>query len=327
MSTSSVRVLVVDDFAPIRQILRSKLQDDPKLQVVCEVSDGLEAVKKAEELQPELILLDISLPKLNGLEAARRIRKVSPSSKIVIVSQESSTGVIEEALRIGAKGYIVKTDIARELLPGVAVVLRGQIFISSHMGHSNKTIGEVVHRVTRINPHVAAVYRDDAALVDGLYLCIEHALHTGSSVIAVLTKLHRATLLQRLRAYGDEVDNDIRRGQLVLVDVAEACVTFAMDDQPDPKRFTAVRNLIDKAAAQSRAEYPKVFVCGECPSILLAEGHVDEAIKLEQLWNGISTIRGDIAVQCAYLSDHFGSKDSAHVFESICAEHSAVLGY
>src|SRR3954452_14053340 len=137
MPSTCVRVLVVDDFEPIRKLVCLKLQDDPQLQVVWQASDGLEAVQKAEELQPELILLDISLPKLNGLEAARRIRKVSPSSKIVIVSQESSTGVIEEALRIGAKGYIVKTDIARELLPGVAVVLRGQIFISSHMGHSN----------------------------------------------------------------------------------------------------------------------------------------------------------------------------------------------
>src|SRR3954452_18099837 len=133
MLSSCVRVLVVDDFEPIRNLVCLKLQDDPQLQVVWQASDGLEAVQKTEELQPELILLDISLPNLNGLEAARRIRRLSPSSKIVFVSQESSTHVIEEALRIGAKGYIVKADVTRELLPGVAAILRGHVFISSHM--------------------------------------------------------------------------------------------------------------------------------------------------------------------------------------------------
>jgi DNA-binding NarL/FixJ family response regulator len=104
----SVRVLVVEDFAPFRQFICSELEKNPKLQVIAEASDGLEGVRKAEELQPDLIVLDIGLPTLSGIEAARSISRLSLKSKILFVSQESSADVVREALRIGALGYVVK---------------------------------------------------------------------------------------------------------------------------------------------------------------------------------------------------------------------------
>jgi DNA-binding NarL/FixJ family response regulator len=136
MAPSSISVLVVDDFEPFRQFLSSSLQKASDDIVCWEASDGLEAVHKAEELQPDLILLDIGLPKLNGMEAARKIAKASPRSKILFVSQESSAEVVQEAFRLGAWGYIVKTDAARELLAAVNVVLRGARFAGSRFdGH------------------------------------------------------------------------------------------------------------------------------------------------------------------------------------------------
>ena len=108
-SSSIVRVLVVEDYEPFRRFVCSTLGKRPELQVIGEASDGLEAVQKAEELQPDLILLDVGLPSLSGIEAARRIRKLSPKSKILFVSQESSADVVQEALRIGALGYVAKT--------------------------------------------------------------------------------------------------------------------------------------------------------------------------------------------------------------------------
>ena len=123
---SSVRILVVDDFEPWRQQVCSILQIRPGLRVVAEIADGLEAVQKAEELQPDLIVLDIGLPLLNGIEVARRVRKVSPKSKILFVSQESSADVVQEALRTGARGYVLKTDAGSELLIAINVVLRGR---------------------------------------------------------------------------------------------------------------------------------------------------------------------------------------------------------
>ena len=103
----------------------------PELQVICEVSDGLEAVRKAEEMQPDLILLDIGLPGLNGIEAARQIRKLAPQSKILFVSQESSSDVIEEALNLGAMGYVIKAHAASELLAAVKEVREDRVFVSS----------------------------------------------------------------------------------------------------------------------------------------------------------------------------------------------------
>jgi DNA-binding NarL/FixJ family response regulator len=128
---SSVRVLVVEDFEPFRRFVCSRVGDSSQLQVICEVSDGLEAVQKAEELQPDLIILDIGLPNLNGIEAARRIRKLSPQSKILFVSQESSADVIEEALSLGAMGYVIKARAGSELLVAMEAVREGGQFVSS----------------------------------------------------------------------------------------------------------------------------------------------------------------------------------------------------
>ena len=123
-----VRVLVVDDFDPFREFVCSNLRKSAELQVVGEASDGLEAVQKASEILPDLIVLDIGLPLLNGIEAARRIRDVSSKSKILFVSQECSDDVVQEALILG-KGYIVKTHAGKELLPAVAELRRGCRFI------------------------------------------------------------------------------------------------------------------------------------------------------------------------------------------------------
>jgi DNA-binding NarL/FixJ family response regulator len=107
------------------------LANKPELQIVGEASDGLEGVQKAEELHPELILLDLGLPTLNGIEVARRVRKLSPHSKILFLSQESSVEIVQKALAEGARGYVVKIDAGRELLPAISAVLRGEQFVGS----------------------------------------------------------------------------------------------------------------------------------------------------------------------------------------------------
>jgi DNA-binding NarL/FixJ family response regulator len=127
---SPVRILLVEDFEPFRLFTRSMFSKTPELQVICEVSDGVEAVRKGEELQPDLILLDVGLPRLNGIEVARQIRKLAPQSKILFVSQESSADVIEEALSLGAMGYVIKARAASELLAAVNAVLEGGKFVS-----------------------------------------------------------------------------------------------------------------------------------------------------------------------------------------------------
>jgi DNA-binding NarL/FixJ family response regulator len=127
---------VVDDYAPWHEFVSKTLQKEPELEITGKAFDGLEAIEKAEQLQPDLVLLDIGLPKLNGIEAARLIREVSPASKILVVSENRSPDVARKALETGAAGYVVKSDGARELLSAVRAVLEGKQFISSSLaGH------------------------------------------------------------------------------------------------------------------------------------------------------------------------------------------------
>ncbi len=128
---SSIRVLVVEDYKPFRRLVCSTLGKREDLQVICEVSDGLEAVRKAEELKPDVVVLDLGLPTLNGIEAARQIRRLVPESKIVVVSLESSADVVQEALSVGAHGYVAKKDVATDLLAAVEAVLEGRQYVSS----------------------------------------------------------------------------------------------------------------------------------------------------------------------------------------------------
>jgi DNA-binding NarL/FixJ family response regulator len=127
----TVRIILVDDFKPWRRFVAALLGENPDWQIVSEASDGLEAVQKAEELQPDLILLDISLPKLNGIEAAESIRKIAPDSKILFVSENRDSDIATAALSAGGQGYLVKSDGATELLVAVETVLDGKRFISS----------------------------------------------------------------------------------------------------------------------------------------------------------------------------------------------------
>jgi len=131
MERSSIRLIVVEDFAPFRQFICKTLAKWPNLQVICEVSDGQEAVQKAEELKPDLVLLDIGLPSLNGIEAARQIRKLAPEAEIIFVTQESSPELVQASLSLGARGYVAKTRAATDLLAAVEAVLDGRQFVSS----------------------------------------------------------------------------------------------------------------------------------------------------------------------------------------------------
>jgi DNA-binding NarL/FixJ family response regulator len=126
-----VRVLVVEDFVPYRRFTCSTLASLCGLQIVGEVSDGLEAIQKAVELHPDLIVLDIGLPSLNGIETARQIRKLVPESRIIFLTQESSPDVVQEALSLGARGYVAKTKAQIDLFAAVEAVLSGITFVST----------------------------------------------------------------------------------------------------------------------------------------------------------------------------------------------------
>jgi DNA-binding NarL/FixJ family response regulator len=132
LGTSDVTILLVEGFACYRSLVQSLLEFS-SFQLVGEASDGLEAVEKAQQLRPDLILMEIALAKLNGLETAKRIRQFLPQSKIVFLTLETSAEVVEEALRLGAFGYILKHQAGTDLLAGIEVACQGRRFISSDL--------------------------------------------------------------------------------------------------------------------------------------------------------------------------------------------------
>lgn len=128
-----VRALIVDDFQQWRKVVRSALQGKLGLHVIKEAADGLDAVQKAQAMQPDLVVLDIGLPTLNGIEVARSIRRVSPRSKVVFLTENRSCDVAEMALQTGAHGYVIKSAFARELIPAIKAVLEGRQFLSAQL--------------------------------------------------------------------------------------------------------------------------------------------------------------------------------------------------
>ena len=135
-----VRILLVDDFCSWRRCVSTMLQDCREFQIVGEASDGVEAVQKSGELRPDIILLDIDLPRLNGIEAARRICASAPDSAVVFISGNQCPEVVDEALGTGcrAHGYVVKCDAASDLLPALQAVMKNQQFISRRIGRGNR---------------------------------------------------------------------------------------------------------------------------------------------------------------------------------------------
>ena len=321
MPARSIRVLVAEDFEPFRRFVESILRKQPELQIVCEVSDGLEAVQKAQQLQPDLILLDIGLPHLNGIEAAQRIRKLSPKSKILFVSQESSADLAQEALATGACGYVVKMDAESELPTAVIAVLRGERFVGSRFAGYGFAGGK---KTEIVRHHEAGFYSDDASLLEGFTQFIGAALRAGNAVIVVATELHRENLLPRLQGHGVDISAAIEEGRYVSLDAADTLSTYMVNDLPDPARFLeAAANLIAAAVKAAKGEHPRVAVCGECDPPLWTLGKGEAAIRLEQLWNEIAETH-DIDILCGYPLGSFYSVPGSQILQRICAEHSAI---
>jgi len=336
---SATRILLVDDYEPWRRFVSTTLQKRPELQIVGEVTDGFEAVQKAQQLRPDLILLDIGLPTLNGIEVARRIRELSPKSKILFLSENRSWDIAEEALRTGAGGYVVKSDAVGELLPAVEAVLSGKRFVSASLAGNDLTDpedeqtaddnrGGVVlpfppQNVGSARRHEAGFYSDDRFVLDDLTPFIGAALKARNAAIVVATKSHRDSLVPRLQAYGLDISAAIEQGRYIALDAADALPTFMRRGMPDPVRFLKVLgNLIATGAEAARGEPARVAIFGEMCHLLWAQGNAEAAIQVEKLGNQlVKTYNVDIL--CGYsLSSVQGGMES-NIFQRICAEHSA----
>ncbi len=130
---SPVRILVADDHEVVRRGLRTLLEAQPDLQVCAEAATGREAVEKAKECKPDLVVMDIGMPELNGLEATRKVLRVLPQTEVLILTMHESEQVVREVLAAGARGYVLKSDAARDLVTAVKALRQHKPFFTSRV--------------------------------------------------------------------------------------------------------------------------------------------------------------------------------------------------
>ena len=299
----SLKILVVDDSQDFRRFVRSVLQQKDEFQVA-EASDGLQAIQKAKELQPDLILLDIGLPSLDGLEVARRVRAFG-SVRILFVSEMSDPEIVLEALRLGA-GYVRKVHVHSDLLPAIEAVLEGKRFVGKGLEFSEDKNAEVSHW------HEILVCSDDDALLEGLTRFIAAALNSGNPVIVQTTELHQDRLIEKLRHKGVDIDAAIQRGTYISSDAAAP---------RDPSRVLAAVRDLSEAAARAGNKHPRVALCGERAAHFWAKGETDAAFCLERFFSELARAN-DVDILCVYPVTQ-GQEDDP-TFKLICAEHSVV---
>jgi CheY-like chemotaxis protein len=307
-------ILLVEDFAPFRRFLRLALGPMAKLEIVGEALDGLDAVQKAQELQPALILMDIGLPKLSGIAAAERILAVAPKTKILFISLESSPVVVREAFRVGGHGYLSKLRAQVDLIPAIESVLGGRQFISSDLEFKDDTKARRRHDVL--------FYSAESVFVDDGSRFVSSALKADAAAIVIATKSHHEALVQQLKEDCD-IDGAIQQGTYIPVDVTQALSEIVVNGHLDRGRFLEILGgLIDSSKKATKTEHARVAFLGECVDLLSEQGNTDAVIEIEKICNDLMGTY-DIDVLCAYAMRAF--REPEQVFQRICAQHSAVF--
>jgi DNA-binding NarL/FixJ family response regulator len=318
-------VLVVDDHPTWRERVCLEVQESARWHIVGEASDGLAAVRQAQALEPDLVLLDIGLPVLNGLDAARRIIAGNPTSRILFLSEHRSWHVVEAAFATGARGYLCKTESAGRLLVAMDALMKGVGFVSAGVG------GEIVEKTLceDLQPgasrHVAGFYADEASLLDDYGRFAQAALAAGSVFILLADVSRRDRLDARLQECGVAIDRLAREGQYMFIDLAATFSQSMAEGQIDEAEVAEVAAaLFSQARRTAPGDRPRLALCGEAAPCLWMRGHVNAAVCIEQLWNKFS--RGwTVDSLCAYDADVLPrDDDNREAFQRICVEHSAV---
>jgi DNA-binding NarL/FixJ family response regulator len=309
-------VLAVDDYEPWRRYVCAEIRKHARWCVIGEAANGVEAVRLARALKPDLILLEVDLPLVNGIDAARQILEHAPDARILFVSQHHSPDIAEAALKAGGCGYLFKLDAARDLLFAMeAVVNRGR-FITAGLQERIAQAG------SHTPYHEAGFYSDETSLLDAYTRFAETALAAGSTLLFAGTESRRAALQQRLRGAGFNVGPLVSGGRVVLLDeervLSSILVNGAVTDAS--LRRVAVP-LILRAQA---ASHGRVAACGGLSGRLLMYGKPVEAIRLERLWDGLVK-EHQLDMLCGYAIDVPRLAGSSYVdFQSICGHHSLV---
>jgi len=333
---TTIRILVVDDYEAWRRFVSTTLRKLPQMRIIGEAFDGPTAVLSAQQLRPDLIVLDVGLPGLNGIEVARRIRELFLHSKIIFLTENRSQEVAGEALRAGGNGYVVKSDAAQELLLAVEAVLLDKQFVSSSLSKNDLTDPSNQHasaddrvvvpslpseKVETVRRHDVCFYFDDRNFLDDLTRFVGTALNAGNAAVVVATEVHRDRLLPRLQAHGVDIASAIEQRRYTALDARAVMSSLTVNNQLDPERFLKVAgDLIMTAAGTLKKDNARVAICGECDPPLWTLGNGEAAIGFEKLWNEIVN-RYDVDILCGYSLGTLQHVMDRHIFEQIWALH------
>jgi len=307
----SVRTLVVDDFAPIRRMVCSTLEQSSGFHLVGEAQDGLEAVERATELQPDLVLMDIGLPSLNGVQAARRIRDRNPKTKVLFVSHEElSHSIVRAISTVDALGFVHKLHLHRDLPLALKMALEDKHFIS---GRADECCGSMDSL-----GHAIQFYSSENIFVESLAGFFGTALLQGRAAIAMATAAHLDALARRLAADGLDVEGATRHGTYVPLKVEDLAPKLLSADRE--QFLEGIGDFIDGAARRSKTGGASVG--GEFSAVVCSQGHVEAGMRIEQTSNNTIRHRTHVDVLCA--SPLPGKPQEDRTFHSLCAEHTTV---
>ena len=292
------------------------LQQRADVLIVGEAADGLEAIRQAEALRPDVVMLDIGLPILNGIEVAGRIRTTVPDAKLMFVTNEPSLDVMEEAFTRGAYGYVYKPRLRRDVLPVFDAINRGARFVSGGLERIARGDSLASHR------HEVLFYSSDAVFVAALSRFIAGVLYEGNIIIVLVTEAHQRSLQRSLRASHVDLALAIRQQRYISVNISELLAKVTVNGWPDATGcLKATGDLVTEAALRAAGPHARVAACGECSPFVWEQGQVEAAIHLEHLWDEIAKDR-QMDVLCAYPLA--AREESVRAVRSLCAEHTAV---
>jgi DNA-binding NarL/FixJ family response regulator len=205
----ATRLLLADDHSLVRQGLRAFLERQG-FQVVSEASDGQETIRSVEKTQPDVAIVDISMPVLNGIDAARELKKSSPKTKVILLTQHDEDQYVTEALRAGVKGYVLKSQAADDLVHAIQEVCRGSVYLSPNI--SRAVVDAYLSKAYVSTDHLSGRERQVLQLVGEGKSTKDIAVHLGISVKTA--ESHRARLMKKLDIHetASLVRYAIRRG-------------------------------------------------------------------------------------------------------------------
>lgn len=336
-----VEVLIADDHDRFRRAIRTVIESEVAYRVCGEARDGIEAVEKIRQLHPDIVLMDIDMPRMDGLQATEIIRREVPDCKVIIVTQNEATIAREQARIVDAKAFVTKSGLTRDLLPTMGrVAMENNSRLAARKSERQVNPGRDAARAHGVTAsegepwfgllgsaaprdHIVQLYQDQQFLNRAVCRFAAAAITNGEGVILVPTVAHWDAFRPRLESEGVDVKAAEKRGQLTIVDADNLLPTFMRDGMPDSPVFLGLaQNVISEARGDGR--YEKVRWWGEMVNILWERGEVAASMQLEDQFDQLAHEQ-DIAIFCSFLMDNFDGDVHARMLPRLGENHSHLI--